>query len=270
VTSEDPTKRQRARRILSISLLATVMVVAVACGPSDSSSSASGDSLSGSLVVSAAASLQGAFTEIEVAFEKAHPRLNVTVNFGASSTLAQQIISAAPVDVFASADEANMTEIFLNEKLLTGTPTIFATNSLEIIVRKGNPAKISSLADLSKSGLVYITCAPEVPIGKYGAHVFQKAGVKVSPASLEPDVKGIVAKVTAGEADAGIVYATDISATNGAADGVVIPADVNVIARYPIAALSTSTNSTAAQAWVAFVAGTEGQTILKNYGFGAP
>lgn len=245
------------------------MVVVVACGPSESSSSASGDSLSGSLIVSAAASLQGAFTDIEVAFEKAHPKLNVTVNFGASSTLAQQIIDAAPIDVFASADEATMAKV-ADEKLLNGAPSIFATNSLEIIVRKGNPSKISSLADLSKSGLIYITCAPEVPIGKYGAQVLQKAGVKVSPASLEPDVKGIVAKVTAGEADAGIVYATDISATNGAADGVVIPADVNVIAKYPIAALSTSANSTAAQAWVAFVTGTEGQSILKNYGFGAP
>ena len=262
----------RSRRVcLVTALLLAVSLVAVACGSSSNrSSTTSPDSLSGSLTISAASSLQGAFTDLKAAFEKAHPRVNVTVNFGASSTLAQQIIDAAPIDVFASADEANMTEIFLNEKLLTGTPTIFATNSLEIIVRKGNPAKISSLADLSKSGLIYITCAPEVPIGKYGAQVLQKAGVKVSPASLEPDVKGIVAKVTAGEADAGIVYATDISATNGAADGVVIPADVNVIAKYPIAALSTSTNSTAAQAWVAFVTGTEGQSVLKNYGFGAP
>ena len=245
------------------------MVVVVACGPSDSSSSASGDSLSGSLIVSAAASLQGAFTDIEVAFEKAHPRLNVTVNFGASSTLAQQIVDAAPVDVFASADEATMAKV-VDEKLLNGAPTIFATNSLEIIVRKGNPSKISSLADLAKSGLIYITCAPEVPIGKYGAQVLQKADVKASPASLEPDVKGIVAKVTAGEADAGIVYATDISATNGSADGVVIPADVNVTAKYPIASISTSANSTAAQAWVAFVTGNEGQAILRGYGFGAP
>ena len=206
---------------------------------------------------------------MKFAFEEAHPEMNVTVNFGASSTLAQQIIDGAPVDVFASADEANMTKVS-NEKLQSGTPKIFATNSLEIIVRKGNPSKIASLADLSKSGLIYITCAPEVPIGKYGAQVLQKADVKVSPASLEPDVKGIVAKVTAGEADAGIVYATDISATNGAADGVVIPADVNVIAKYPIVAISTSTNSAAAQSWVAFVTGTEGQSVLKNYGFGAP
>lgn len=245
------------------------MVVVVACGPSDSSSSASGDSLSGSLIVSAAASLQGAFTDIEVAFEKAHPRLNVTVNFGASSTLAQQIIDAAPVDVFASADEATMAKV-AEEKLLSGAPTIFATNSLEIIVRKGNPLTITSLADLSASGLIYVTCAPEVPIGKYAAQVLQKAALTVRPASFEPDVKGIVAKVTSGEADAGIVYATDINATKGVAEGVVIPANVNVTTTYPIASISNSANSAAAQAWIAFVTGTEGQSVLKNYGFGAP
>jgi len=255
--------------MLSISLLATVMVVAVACGPSDSSSSASGDSLSGSLVVSAAASLQGAFTDMKSAFELAHPDVTVTVNFGASSTLAQQIIDGAPIDVFASADEANMAKVS-DAKLLSDAPTLFATNSLEIIVRKGNPSKIASLSDISKPGLIYVTCAPQVPIGKYSAQVLQKAGVTVAPASLEPDVKSIVAKVTAGEADAGIVYATDVSATQGAAEGVVIPTDVNVTAHYPIAAVSTSTNRTAAQAWIAFVSGTEGQAILKNYGFGSP
>lgn len=269
MTTEAPTKRQRARRILSISLLATVVVLAVACGPSDSSSSASGDSLSGSLIVSAAASLQGAFTEIEVAFEKAHPRLNVTVNFGASSTLAQQIIGAAPVDVFASADEANMAKV-ADEKLLSDTPTIFATNSLEVIVRKGNPLKITSLSDLSSSGLIYVTCAPEVPIGKYAAQVLQKAALTVRPASFEPDVKGIVAKVASGEADAGIVYATDINATKGATEGVVIPANVNITATYPIASISSSANSAAARAWIAFVTGNEGQAILRAYGFGTP
>jgi len=255
--------------MLSISLLATVMVVAVACGPSDSSSSASGDSLSGSLVASAAASLQGAFTDMKSAFELAHPDVTVTVNFGASSTLAQQIIDGAPIDVFASADEANMAKVS-DAKLLSDAPTLFATNSLEIIVRKGNPSKIASLSDISKPGLIYVTCAPQVPIGTYSAQVLQKAGVTVAPASLEPDVKSIVAKVTAGEADAGIVYATDVSATQGAAEGVVIPTDVNVTAHYPIAAVSTSTNRTAAQAWIAFVSGTEGQAILKNYGFGSP
>ena len=219
--------------------------------------------------MSAASSLQGAFTDIKAAFRKLHPDVNVTINFAASSTLAQQIIAGAPVDVFAAADEATMNKV-TDAKLLSGTPTLFAANSLEIIVRKGNPSKIASLSDLSKSGLIYVTCAPEVPIGKYSAQVLQKAGVTITPASFEPDVKGIVAKVSAGEADAGIVYSTDIRATKRAADGVAIPANLNVIAKYPIAAIFKSGNNTAAEAWIAFVTGTAGQSILKSYGFTSP
>ena len=169
----------------------------------------------------------------------------------------------------AAADEATMNKV-TDAKLLSGTPTLFAANSLEIIVRKGNPSKIASLSDLSKSGLIYVTCAPEVPIGKYSAQVLQKAGVTITPASFEPDVKGIVAKVSAGEADAGIVYSTDIRATKRAADGVAIPANLNVIAKYPIAAIFKSGNNTAAEAWIAFVTGTAGQSILKSYGFTSP
>jgi len=269
VTTKAPTKRQRARRIFGFSILVLLSVSTIACGSSTTSSTASDASVSGSLTVSAASSLQGAFTDIKTAFEKAHRGVKVTVNFGASSTLAQQIIDGAPIDVFASADEANMTKVS-DAKLLSDAPTLFATNSLEIIVRKGNPSKIASLSDISKPGLIYVTCAPQVPIGKYSAQVLQKAGVTVTPASLEPDVKSIVAKVTAGEADVGIVYATDVSATQGAAEGVVIPTDVNVTANYPIAAVSTSTNRALAQAWIAFVRGTEGQAILKSYGFGSP
>ncbi len=255
--------------IALMSFLGLVAATATACGSSNSSESSSNSaSLAGSLTVSAASSLQGAFNAMAAAFEKAHPEVDVMVNFGASSTLAQQIIAGAPVDVFASADEATMTKVS-NAKLLSGTPTIFATNSLEIIVRRGNPSKIAALSDLSTPGIVYITCAPDVPIGTYGAQVLQKAGVTLSPASFEPDVKGIVAKVSAGEADAGIVYATDVSATKGVAEGVAIPANVNVIAKYPIAAISSSGNNAAAQAWITFVAGSDGQQILAQFGFGA-
>jgi molybdate transport system substrate-binding protein len=256
---------------MAVSFLALIGPIAAACSSSQpaSTSTTPGGNLSGPLTVSAAASLQAAFTDIKAAFELAYPDVTVTVNFGASSTLAQQIKDGAPVDVFASADEANMAKVS-DARLLSDQPTLFATNSLEIIVRKGNPTKISVLSDLSRSGLIYVTCAPEVPIGKYGAQVLQKAGVTVKPASLEPDVKGIVTKVTSGEADAGIVYATDITATNGAADGVPIPAEINVTAKYPIAPIATSTHTEAAAAWIAFVAGANGQAILQSYGFKAP
>ena len=173
-------RRLKARRPLPLGAqraglavtLACLISLSVSCGPSASSSDTeqSGGSLSGSVTVSAAASLQGAFTEIKTAFQNTYPDIDVTLNFGASSTLAQQIIDAAPVDVFASADEANMTKVSA-AGLLSQLPTIFATNSLEIVVRKGNPSKIAELSDLSQSGLVYITCAPEVPIGEYGEQV---------------------------------------------------------------------------------------------------
>ena len=263
-----PTSQGRRRLGFGIVLASLLLVTAVACGRS-TTTSASGDSISGSLTVSAASSLQGAFTDIEAAFTKAHPGVNVTINFAASSTLAQQIIAGAPVDVFASADTAVMTKVS-DANLLNGPAITFATNSLEIIVRKGNPLKIASVSDLSKSGVIYVTCAPEVPIGKYSAQALQKAGVTLKPASLEPDVKGIVAKVAAGEADAGIVYSTDVLATKRATEGVVLPTDINVTATYPIAALSTSHNLAAAQAWIAFVSGPLGQSILTSYGFGSP
>jgi len=224
--------------------------------------------MSGTITVSATASLQGAFTNITAAFEKANPNASITINFAASSTLASQIMSGAPIDVFASADEANMAKVS-EANLIVGTATNFASNSLEIIVRKGNPSKITSLADLTKPGLIYITCGPEVPIGRYSAQVLKNANVTVKPASFEPDVKGIVAKVSAGEADAGIVYTTDVAATNGATVGIVIPASVNVIAKYPIATISTSKNQSLAQAWIDFVLSAEGRSILQSYGFGA-
>lgn len=261
---------RRSPRLALIALLATVTaLLAPACGSSSSpADSGTIASLKGSLVISAASSLQGAFTEMKTAFERAHQYVHVTVNFGASSTLAQQIMNGAPVDVFASADEANMTKVS-DADLLAEGPTLFATNSLEIIVRRGNPSNITSIKDLARPGLIYVTCAPDVPIGKYAAQVLQKSDVTVRASSLEPDVKGIVTKVTTGEADAGIVYATDVTAAKGAADGVVLPTAVNVTAKYPIAILSTSSNTTAAQAWIAFVTGSEGQAILKSYGFGA-
>lgn len=223
----------------------------------------------GELTVSAASSLTQAFDAIRVAFEVAHPSVHVTINSGASSTLATQIIAGAPVDVFASADRSNMTKLS-DVGLLAGAPVAFATNSLRIIVRKGNPSGIGSLADLTKPGVVYVTCAPDVPIGTYASQALEKAGVTLAPRSLESDVKGIVAKVVAGEADAGIVYTTDVTATKGAATGVEIPAAQNVVATYPIAMLADSTNRTAARLWIDFILSTDGQAILRSEGFGAP
>ncbi len=254
----------RPRRTV-LGVLLALGLLGTACG---GSTPARSETPAGRLTVSAAASLTGAFGAVERAFESAHPSVDVTLTTGASSSLVAQIVEGAPVDVIATADEVNMAKVSA-AGLLSGRPIVFATNSLQIIVAKGNPLAITGLTDLATPGLVLVTCSPEVPIGRYTAEVLQKADVKVSPRSLEPDVKGIVAKVLAGEADAGIVYATDVAATNGATTGVTIPESDNVIARYPVATLAASSNPVTTRAWIDFLLAPEGRTILREFGFGA-
>jgi molybdate transport system substrate-binding protein len=259
------------RPLFACSALAIGIGAIAGCGvgPGNNARGTATPGISGNLSISAAASLQSAFTAMAAAFEKTHPQVSVSINFGASSTLARQIIDGAPVDVFASADQTNMTKV-AEAQLLSDVPTIFATNSLEIIVRKGNPSGIDSLADLARTGLIYVTCAPEVPIGRYATEALRDAGVTVKPASFEPDVKGIVTKVSSGEADAGIVYRTDVLAAGKTAAGVAIPDQFDVRATYPQAVLISSPNETAANAWTSFVSGADGQAILRAYGFGQP
>ena len=222
--------------------------------------------LSGEINVFAAASLMASFKEMGAAFQAAHPTVKVTFNFGASSTLVQQIVQGAPVDVFASADASNMKKLTDAGSTMV-EPVTFATNKLQIIVTKGNPKNVRAVADLADARLIVVSCGPDVPIGKYTRQVFDKAGITVIPKSLEPDVKAIVNKVTIGEADAGIVYATDILAAAGKAEGVVIPDDLNVTAAYPISVLKGTKNPPVAAAFVTYVASADGQTILTKYGF---
>jgi molybdate transport system substrate-binding protein len=253
-----------------VAALAALGVVATACGSDSSSASATtATTVSGTVTVFAAASLTAAYTEIGDAFKAAHPGTSVTFSFASSSDLVTQINQGAPADVYASADQANMKKL-TDAGNNGGDPKVFATNSLQIIVEKGNPKGIATLADLARSGVVYVTCAPEVPIGKYAAQVLTNANVTVTPASLEDNVKGIVTKVTAGEADAGIVYRTDVIAAGADAAGVDIPADVNVVAQYPMVRTKAAPNPAGAQAFVDFVVGDQGQQILAKYGFTAP
>jgi len=239
-------------------LLVPLAVALVACGSGSDTTT---------LNVSAAASLTNAFGE--VAFEQAHPDVDVVLNFASSSDLVTQIVEGAPVDVFASADTKNMEKISA-AGLVVGNPSVFATNSLRIIVAPGNPLGITGLGDLARPGLVYVTCDPNVPIGRYAQEVLDAAGVVVSPASFEENVKGVVAKVMAGEADAGIVYTTDVLAAGDGADGVDIPEEFNVSASYPIAILESSTHSKLARSFVEFVSSDAGMAILGRFGFGTP
>jgi molybdate transport system substrate-binding protein len=276
----------RVPRLLLVALVAVAVIAAAGCGDDDGSSAltaspattvagstgaptAAATAVEGDITVFAAASLSAAFTEIGTAFAEMHPDAKATFSFDASSALVQQITRGAPADVFASADTATMDR--LTAAGLNGSdPVVFATNSLEIIVGPGNPKGIDGLADLAEPELKVVLCAPEVPCGRYAALSLQRAGVSVTPASLEQNVRGVVTKVTAGEADAGIVYATDVKAAGGKAAGVEIPADVNVVAEYPVASVKTSDEADIDQAYIAFLTGSEGQAILAKYGFGAP
>lgn len=225
--------------------------------------------VSGELTVFAATSLTAAFTDLAQAFEQANPDVDVTLNFAGSSALVSQILEGAPVDVFASADEANMARL-VDADGASGDPETFATNALEIIVAPGNPEGIDGLGDLADSDLIVVSAAPEVPIGAYTAAVLENAGVTVEFRSLEENVGGIVTKVVEGEADAGIVYVSDVIAAGDDAQGIEISADVNVTARYPLAVTSDARNPAAAAAFETFLLEPGAQDVLAGYGFGPP
>jgi molybdate transport system substrate-binding protein len=251
--------------------VAVLGLAGAACGVDSVPSASTGaePTASDDLLVFAAASLTDSYTELGRAFEADHPGTNLTFNFGSSSDLVNQVLQGARADVVASADEANMAKL-TEAGATAGPPQVFATNTLQIIVEPGNPKRITELADLAQPDLLYVTAAPGVPIGRYSQQVLAAAGVTVSPVSLEENVKGIVTKVVLGEADAGIVYVTDVRAAGDAAQGVPIAANLNLIAAYPIAVPTTAANPARAQAFVDFVLSPPGQEILTGYGFTAP
>lgn len=216
------------------------------------------------LTVFAAASLQPAFDKIGARLLTTN-NISTTFSYAGTQTLTTQLTQGAPADVFASADTAHMTTV-QSAGLLHSQSVLFAHNRLEIAVAKGNPKGVHSLADLARSGLVVVLADPSVPAGKYAAQALKAAGVKVHPASLEQQVTGVLSKVALGEADAGIVYHSDV-VTSGQVDGVVIPDNQNVIADYPIGVLKSAQNQTGAVAFVDFVLSTDGQSILRAAGF---
>lgn len=261
-----------------VASLAILGLVAAACGSDDAADdqpattdapNTAESAVSGEVVVFAAASLTGAFTELGDAFMAANPEASVTFNFAASSELVAQIIEGAPADVFASADLNNMTKL-TGPDANAGEPVVFANNLSEIIVAPGNPLGISGVEDLVNDDLILVVCAPEVPCGTYATQIFENAGVTVNPDSFEENVNAVVTKVALGEADAGIVYATDATAAGDDADGVEIPAELNVVAEYPIAVTAEAPNPDGGQAFVDFVVSADGQAILTSYGFSSP
>lgn len=220
----------------------------------------------GTITVLAAASLQEPFTELGRRFENQHAGASVRFSFDASSTLARQVEDGAPADVLATADEASMAAVA--DAGLVSPPTVFARNRLAILVARGNPRGIRSLADLGGSGLAVVLCAPQVPCGRLAVAVLVRAGVDARARSLEPNVKGVVAKVVLGEADAGLVYATDVRAAGSRADGVEIPAEQNLVTGYPVATVRSAPNPEAAARFVDLVTSEEGRAVLGAAGFG--
>jgi molybdate transport system substrate-binding protein len=241
-------------------------LVLAACGSPGGTAATSPSSLSGSISVFAAASLTDSFFALGKSFHQAHPSVAILTNFAGTPTLVTQIEQGAPADVFASADTTNMDRLTA-DGLTAGSSQVFAHNKLEIVVAPGNPKGITGLADLARPGVIYITEGPTVPAGKYALQALATAGVKVTPRSLETAVTGVISKIELGEADAGIVYTTDVKAAGSKVQGVDIPDNHNVVATYPIVAVKGSKNLDVANAFIAYVVSATGQSTLATFGF---
>jgi molybdate transport system substrate-binding protein len=252
--------RSRARLA---AVLAAVALALAGCGGDEPSG---GSSAPGELKVFAAASLTAAFSELGERFTAASGGTKVTFNFAGSQALATQVQQGAPADVFASADTTNMDKV----RDLVGTRQPFASNLLAIVVEKGNPRGVRTLGDLASSDLKVVLAAEEVPAGRYAKQVLDRAGVRVQAVSQEDNVKAVVTKVSLGEADAGIVYVTDVTAGGDKVAGVDIPQDQNVVATYPIATVKASRAQDQAQAFLDLVLSGEGRRVLEEHGFLPP
>lgn len=221
------------------------------------------------LTVSAAASLTDVFTELETQFEAANPGVDVVLNFGPSSDLASQIVNGAPADVFASANLSQM-KVVSDAMLVQGEAEVFVTNVLQIAVPEGNPNGVAAFADLTDPALKLVVCAPQVPCGAATEKIEMATGVTLAPVSEEPDVRSVLSKVTSGEADAGLVYVTDVLSADDQVDGVDFPESRNAVNEYPIAALSEAPQPELAAAFVELVSSPESAAVFEAAGFGTP
>lgn len=231
------------------------------------------------LRVLAAASLSGTFEELAAEFERTHEGVDVQLSFGGSADLVAQVQEGAPADVLATADTATMDRL-VTEGLTDGAPEVFATNVLQLAVPAGNPAGVRGLADLdtgSSTGagsaaedVDLVVCAPEVPCGAAAVRLAEVAGVRLSPVSEEQSVTDVLGKVTSGEADAGLVYVTDVRAAGDAVEGIAVPEADQVVNEYPVATLADSDEADLAREFVELVLGATGREVLDTAGFGAP
>ncbi|MCX4435314.1 molybdate ABC transporter substrate-binding protein [Streptomyces mirabilis] len=274
------TRRTRTRTLRVAGVGAAALLALSACSSSDSDSSShsspksdtsafSSPKLSGTVTVFAAASLKESFTTLGKEFEKANPGTKVTFNFGGSDTLAASITGGAPADVFAAASPKTMA-IVTDKKDAATTPATFVRNQLEIATLPGNPDKVASLKDLTKSGLKVVLCDKTVPCGAAAQKALDASKLKLTPASYEQDVKSALTKVELKEADAAVVYKTDVKAAGDKVEGVEFPESAKAINDYPIALLKDAPNAAAAKAFIALVQSAEGQKVLTAAGFLQP
>jgi molybdate transport system substrate-binding protein len=221
------------------------------------------------LIVFAAASLKSTFSEISEQFTADNPGVSVEFNFAGSSDLATQLTQGAEADVFASADTNNMDKA-AKAGLLVADPVNFASNTLTIAVAPGNPKQINSFRDLTEPGLAVVVCAPQVPCGSATQRVADAAGVTLAPVSEESSVTDVLNKVTAGQADAGLVYVTDAMSAGDKVTAVPFPESADAVNIYPIAALRSSAHQELARNFIDAVTGEAGRQTLSAAGFGSP
>lgn len=253
----------RSRLAAVLALLALLVPVA-ACGKT---SGATGGKQTTTLTVLAAASLTNAFSDLQTAYAKDHPGVRLRFSFAGSQELAAQVRSGAPADVVATADQTTMSG--LTRYVVDAKP--FATNRLAIVVGKGNPKHIRKLADLARKDLTVVLAGPTVPAGRYARQILARAKVTVHPKSEPTDVRQVLTPVRLGEADAGIVYVTDIKDAGGTeVQEVPIPTRQNLVATYPVAAIKDSTHETAAKTFAAWLRTKPAREILTEHGFGTP
>jgi len=265
----------RTRTGVVASMLAAVALAVAGCsagagtGTDTPTQTPTKHAVTGTVTVFAAASLTKTFTQLGADFEKANPGSTVSFSFGGSSDLVTQLGAGAPADVFASADQKNMDKA-VSAGVVSGEPVDFATNVLAIAVPPGNPAHVTGWKDLAKPDLKVVVCAPQVPCGAATATVESKTGVTLKPVSQESAVTDVLGKVSSGEADAGIVYATDVKGAGKSVDSVPFPEAKDVVNTYPIAEIKQGQNFTGGAAFIAYVTGPAGRKALEAAGFGKP
>lgn len=253
----------------AIFFVTAFIFVLSACSSAPNSGDARNDGEEVTLTVFAAASLTDTFTELGSTFEADNPSVTVSFNFAGSSDLVAQIQDGAPADVFASADTKNMDKA-VDGDVVADEPVLFATNTLMIATPPENPANIKTFADLATPGVKLVVCAPQVPCGTAAVAVAQSAGETLSPVSEEQSVTDVLGKVRSGDADAGLVYVTDVASAGGGVLGIEFPEASGHVNEYPVVGIKHSEHVDVAHAFIEFLTSAEAQAVFAAAGFGKP